>query len=264
MEANEISNNDMNLKNKIKDTRYNSSTIYLVPSLVETEVKKSKLKNSTKLIIFLSTLILFSMSIIILGVIKNEELKYFIDIIDSNNSIDENATESFNDQKSICDIVDFSNFSIISHPLSFLLVILYMFIFWRRSCCLKFFFGRPAPPMIIPPFKKFNRFYSSVIYGLIAFDVFDIISSAIYKNSASDTIGKLVNDPSGLFKLLIRLVEVFLAALRYYPPLIAFNSNSFIIYLTSSIYMLTDQATNIYVESILRYFLDFYLFLIPL
>ncbi len=258
MEANKISSNDLNLKNKIK-TSYDSSTIYLVPSLVGTEIKKSKLNKLTNLIIFFGTLTLFSVSIITLAVIKNEELKYFIDIIDStNNSMDENATESFNDQKSICDIVDFSNFSIISHPLSFLLIILYMFLFWRRSCCLKFCFGRPAPPMIISPFKKFNRFYSSVIYGLIAFDVFDIISSAIYKNSASDTIGKLVNDPSGLFKLLIRLIEVFLAALRYYPPLIAFNSNSFIIYLTSSIYMLTDQATNIYVESIIKiYFLIF-------
>jgi len=245
--------NVLNSKIMKQTKKYNSSTLYLVTSLDEAEqTPKSKMNKLTKLLISIFTLILFSVSIIILAVIKNQELKYFVDLIDSNS--DENVTESFTDQKSICDIVDFSNFSIISHPVSALLIILYMFLFWRRSCCLKFLYGRPAAPSIIPPYKKFNRFYSSVIYGIIAFDVFDIISSAIYKSSASDTTGKLVNDPSGLFKLFIRLVEVFLAALRYYPPLIAFNSNSFIIYLTSSIYMLIDLATNIYVESIYLFF----------
>ena len=241
--------------NKETSETINPAILYLVPSINNPKESFKSNFNITNILIALFTLILFGITITVIAVLKRQELDLFYDII---NSIpDSNDTEyfdTFNTTKSICDIVDFSTFSIVSHPLAFLLIILYMFLFWRRSCCINCLFRRPAAPMIISPYKKNNRFYSAVIYGIIAFDVMEIVQSAISKTSSADVFSKYVQDPSGLFKLLIRLVEMFVAALRYYPPLIAFNSNSFIIYSTSALYMLTDLGINSYVESIIFIF----------
>ncbi len=242
------------IKKESSETR-NSAILYLVPNINNPKQSFNSNFNLTNILIALFTLILFGVTMTIIAVLKRKELDLFYDII--NSIADSNDTEyldTFNATKSICDIVDFSTFNIVSHPFAFLLIILYMFLFWRRSCCINCLFGRPAAPMIISPYKKSSRFYSAVIYGIIAFDVMEIVQSAVSKTSSSDVYGKLVQDPSGLFKLLIRLVEMLVAALRYYPPLIAFYSNSFIIYLTSAIYMLTDLGINSYVESINLFF----------
>lgn len=160
----------------------------------------------------------------------------------------QNDTDTLESTNQLCEILDYSNLNIIMHPFSALLILIYMFLFWRRSCCLKCLFARPAPPMIIHPFKKNDRFYTAAVYGIIAYRVMDIVSDAIFQSSASDYYSKLVNDPSGLFKLTLRIIEVFLSAIRYYPELIAFCADSFFIYLTASVHLLIDLGNNIFIE----------------
>jgi hypothetical protein len=50
-------------------------------------------------------------------------------------------------------------------------------------------------------------------------------------------------------RLLMRIIEVLVAALRYYPVLVAFHAHSAVIYLASAIYMTVDFGVNIYTES---------------
>ena len=73
-----------------------------------------------------------------------------------------------------------------------------------------------------------------------------MIFDAFTKSSNSDLISTHVNDPTGIVSLLIKIVDVFIAALRYYPILIAFHSNSFIIYIVSALFVVVDFIAEIY------------------
>ena len=139
-------------------------------------------------------------------------------------------------------------FNIITTPLALLLTLFYMFLFWRRSCCLRCFLRRPAPPMIVHPFKKQDRFLSACVYGIMANEVMKIGLQAIFKTSSVDLITRHVNDSSGLFRLALRVAQVFLTAVCYYPPLVAFCANSFIVFATAGLYMILSQAMSIWFE----------------
>ena len=102
--------------------------------------------------------------------------------------------------------------------------------------------------MVIPPFKKTKRLGTSLVYGIIAFDVVNIVWSVIEKSSDADIITRVIYDPSGLLKLLIRICQVLLSALKNYPQLVAFCADSLIIYIGSTFGLIAEIAINIYTD----------------
>jgi hypothetical protein len=195
--------------------------------------------NAKKLIIGILTAAIWCISITAVALLQN-------DMIDEYQA---NATVSVEENRKVCYWINLFSFNVISTPLALCLIALYMLLFWRRSCCLTCFYRRPAPPMIIHPFKKHGRFMPACVYGIMAHQVMDIVTGAIFKSGLSDELGSEVpGDPTGLFKLLMRIVQVLTVAVRYYPPLVAFSANSFLVYVTSALYMLVDLANNIYDE----------------
>ncbi len=85
---------------------------------------------------------------------------------------------------------------------------------------------------------------TSFTYGLIAYNIFIITQNAL-NNRGLATLVK-VNDPTGLVKLSVRVFDMFLIGIRYYPILVAQRSNQFVINLTSAIYMLIDFTENVF------------------
>jgi hypothetical protein len=244
----EVENSQTESQNKLK--RLERRNFYHDLLLLELDLERHNKRykpSKKKLIILIFTLILLSGCIVAISLLQNNTIDLYLD----------EDTEKIESNSALCRLVDFSNFNIISHPFAGFLILIYLFLFWRRSCCLKCFIRRPGPPMIIHPFKKSERFMSACVYGIIAFEVMQIVNSAISKTSAADQYARLVQDPSGLFKLLMRIVEVFVAALRYYPVLVAFNAHSIFIYFTSAVFMLADVGINIYVEGKCEGFDDF-------
>jgi hypothetical protein len=61
-------------------------------------------------------------------------------------------------------------------------------------------------------FKKSNRFYTSITFGVIAFNVFEIAKTLVPLNSEKQI---KINDPSGLAKLAFRVAEMFLVNIYY-------------------------------------------------
>ena len=64
--------------------------------------------------------------------------------------------------------------------------------------------------MIVSVWNKSDRLYTSFVYGRIAYEVFRIVQGLIGQraNSFKITLPENVTDPTDLFKLLMRVVEV--------------------------------------------------------
>jgi hypothetical protein len=56
---------------------------------------------------------------------------------------------------------------------------------------------------------KTDRFYTSFVYSIIAYNVFQVARDAFYFES---DVNKIINfyDPTGLLKLMFRIAEMFL------------------------------------------------------
>lgn len=191
-----------------------------------------------------STIIFTVISLSIIGVLQGKNIISF----------QKNQTQKIESRMALCGKIYFSNFNIISHPIASFLVVFYMFIFWRHRFAVDCLLARPAVPMIIHPFKKRARFMSACVYAIIAYEVMNIVEDTLtHQNHGEqdilDAYADMVPDPTGLFTLFMRLVEMIVAALRYYPPMIAFHANSVVVYWTTAIYMLIDIINNIYDES---------------
>lgn len=233
-------------KNKKEVKDINKDLLFFVPNIDISQRQSIKSKFLIQIIIILIT---FTVAITVAIVLNIQNLNKIISLSNSfynTNGTDDTIFFYLNRTDHFCSIIGDSNISLISHPLAFLIVILYMFLFWRRSCCVTCCFRRPAMPMIIPPFQKHNRLDSALVYGIIASSIITMIFDAFTKSSNSDLISTHVNDPTGIVSLLIKIVDVFIAALRYYPILIAFHSNSFIIYIVSALFVVVDFIAEIY------------------
>ena len=223
-------------------------------SLLKSLINKENKSIRVSIIIGFFTFFIFAISIFFIVWIKIKNFNILRDLSKQpdyeNMSYNENITEDDEIKNiiNLCQVIDFASFSLICHPIAAFLSISYMFLFWRRSCCINCLFRRPGTPMILHPFKKSNRIHTALVYGIIAFEVTTIVTNTINQTSASNVLAKLFNDPSGLFKLSVQLVEVFFAALRYYPVLVAFNADSVIIYISSAIYLMVDLGYNIFSE----------------
>lgn len=62
--------------------------------------------------------------------------------------------------------------------------------------------------MIVSLWKKNERFNTLMVYGLLAFKVFNIVENYIESNNQLSKSVKWIQDPTGLIKLMIKIVEV--------------------------------------------------------
>lgn len=224
--------------------KINKDIIFLVPNINTKSTTKQNYQ--TEKMIILST---FSIAITVAIILNIQRFKRIILLsysFNHTNGTDESILLYLNETDHFCYLINNTNFSLISHPLAFLIVIIYMFLFWRRSFGINYCFRRPAMPMIIPPYQKYNRFNTALVYGIIASSIIKMIFKELTQSSNSDWIYWNVNDPTGILSLLIKSKDVFIAALRYYPILIAFHSNSFIIFIVTALFVVVDFSCEIY------------------
>ena len=182
-------------------------------------------KLRTILIFFLSVLLSVS-AIASISILQYDE--YFAFVNDRSDYI--NATKSF------CSAVNISNIDVVSTPIAAVLLLVFIVLYKRRVFLRdRFKFRNIGLPMIIPIWNKTDRLYSGFTYGTIAFNIFNVVRNYLSSNSNLNLIP--FKDPSGLMQLVIKIVEVLLIGIRYYPVLVAYRANSFIICLLTSIYM---------------------------
>ncbi len=106
--------------------------------------------------------------------------------------------------------------NIISTPIAIFLILIYLFLFKRRSFLInKFKYKKIGLPMIVSCWNKENRLFSSFIYGLIALNVFEILLNTLQGKSNSSKIYSF-EDPSGLLSLFIKIIEMMLVGLSIY------------------------------------------------
>lgn len=97
--------------------------------------------------------------------------------------------------------------------------------------------------MIVSCWNKTNRFLTSMVYGLIAINVFNIVKSTLKNESNSNhpTLIKLdFYDPTGLVHAFFKVIQVFLIGTRYYPVLSAYRTNSLFLIITSCFFCWID------------------------
>ena len=133
---------------------------------------------------------------------------------------DSNRTDTsiefyINETSVLCNLIGGTSFNLISHPIALLIVITCSFLVWRKSFCVSYCFGRPAFPMIIPPYKKHDRFNSALVYGLIATNIIKMFLDFITRNTNSDRFSSTVKDPTGLLSLFVQIFDILIMALKY-------------------------------------------------
>ena len=258
---------------------YHSDVIYLVPELNSTGSSSISVNGLMKYILakpifellkmlILAVLIigLFAGTMTALIVLKDERLEQVKNLIDSKNDttdpigttvsivfgilgLQDNTTltEVCKDIESI-----YFNFSFISHPIVVCIWIVCFVLVNLNSYNKK----KQKVPIILPSFRKENRLYTAFVYGIIATNILKLFVNSAKElfASAENAVGnaaliKDVEDPSGLFPLVVQIVDIFITSLRHLPLLIAFYSDSFIIYALSAFYSLVDFGVYLFRES---------------
>jgi hypothetical protein len=90
-------------------------------------------------------------------------------------------TDYLNAQGFLCDKFNTGVIDIICTSISTILIIIYIIIYKRRVFLReKFKYRNVGVPMINSSWSKTNRFYTSIVYGLIALQVYIVIISTIF------------------------------------------------------------------------------------
>jgi hypothetical protein len=192
-------------------------------------------KHRTRLVLILSCLLSLAV-IAAIGLLQYDE--YFALIHD--------RIDYINQSKSFCNATQLANIDIISTPIAGALILFYIVLYKRRVFLrTKFKFRNIGLPMQISCWNKRDRLFTAFTYGLIAFNVYNIVRNSLQNNKNSKRIIPF-KDPSGILNLLVKIMEMFLIGIRYYPILVAYRANSFLITFSSCIYMWIDFVSNIY------------------
>lgn len=118
-----------------------------------------------------------------------------------------------------CEIVDYGDINYIMTPIAVGLIIIFIILYKRRSCCLaKCKCSQFGLPMITSLWNKTDRSKTAFVYARIAFEVFLLIQGLFQgtKVLPSISLPPGVTDPTGLFNLLIKIVCVLLIGIRKY------------------------------------------------
>lgn len=241
--------------------KYHPNIIYLVPDIDSKPTKVSfswlfftgsKMLLAYALAVPIITLLIVSITAVILlkdvrleqvtnsTEISDDKIENLFSLIGLLDSVINNST-----MLKVCNKYiesPYFNFSYISHTLSIIIMIV---------CLILVSIPKPKLPIILTSFKKENRLYTALVYGLIATDIFKTIADGItstFINTSTYSLLSLIpgGDPSGLLKLIIQIIQIFIASLRHLPILFAFNSDSFLIYVLSAFYCLIDFGVYVF------------------
>ena len=142
-----------------------------------------------------------------------------------------------NKTKVLCPQIRVSNINITSTPISIILLLIYVVLYKRRTFLVaKFKYKNIGLPMMISMWKKNDRLFSAFTYGTIAFNIYNIVKNYLNQETTSKSLVN-VNDITKTMPLLIKIVEVFLIGIRYYPILVANRVNSAVVCLLATLYM---------------------------
>lgn len=181
-------------------------------------------------IVFLLASFLAIGAIISVGLMQYDEYFAFIN----------DRFEYINQTKSFCNAIGLANIDIISTPIAGALCLVYIVLYKRRLFLRdKFKYRNVGLPMLVSCWKKTDRLLSAFTYGLIAFNIFNIVKNAINSNQNSKKI-LTIKDPSGILPLMVKVLEMFLIGIRYYPVLVGKQQVSLIFYFLS--YLLKNKA----------------------
>ena len=208
-----------------KPAVYQDSREYTCEVIYERSRRK-KLEGSTRtFLIFLLSIVLSVGAITSISLLQYDE--YFAYVNDRNDYIDSSQV--------YCKKISYADIDILSTSIAGALILLYVLLYKRRIFLRnRFRYRNVGIPMMISMWKKDDRFYSAITYGTIAFNVFNIV-----RNSVSSSSQKIIpfKDPSGILPLLVKISQVFLIGIRYYPVLVAYRANSVVICLLTAGYM---------------------------
>ena len=114
-----------------------------------------------------------------------------------------------------CANITYGMIDLISTPIAIALLTFYVFISKRRVFLKENVLnGRIGLPMITTTWNKSNRFYTALVYGLIAHNIYEIVLSALNGGSSrADADLNNVKDPTGIVQLLFRLTQVILVGI---------------------------------------------------
>ena len=119
--------------------------------------------------LFLASVILAISTVVLIGFIQYDEYTAFLS----------KRFDYINASRAFCNKTEISNIDIISTPIAFFLIVLFVFMFKRRVFLRgRFKYRNFGLPMIISLWDKKNRLLSCFTFGLIAFNVFGIIKSS--------------------------------------------------------------------------------------
>ena len=120
-----------------------------------------------------------------------------------------------NTTHSLCDNITYGVIDLISTPIAAALLILYIILYKRRVFLRdKFKYRNIGLPMIVTNWRKWDKFYTSMVYGLMALNIFEIVLSTISTNGRANTDLKNVKDGNtSIVKLLFTITQVILVGI---------------------------------------------------
>ena len=189
-------------------------------------IKKLEGKKRTMCLIFLSCFLALC-AIVSTTLLQYDE--YFAYINDRNDYIASS--------KEFCHKILFYNIDLVSTPIAGFLIIIYILLYKRRVLWVnKIKYRNVGMPMMVSLWSKNDRRFSAFTYGLIAFNIYTVVRNSL-RGSASAHLITSFKDPSGILALLLKVVDMILIGVRYYPVLVAYRVNSFFVTSTTAIYM---------------------------
>lgn len=169
-------------------------------------------KTRTKLVIGLSSLLAVGV-LFTIGILQYDE--YFALINDRVQYVDKSRI--------FCNQMELAIIDVLSTPLAILLTFVYIILYKRRVLLRgKFRFRNFGLPMVVGCWNKTDRLFSSFTYGLIAFNVYNIVKNSLESKDNRPKILNYMNirDPTGFLLVTVRIIEMFLVGVRYYPVLV--------------------------------------------
>jgi hypothetical protein len=117
--------------------------------------------------------------------------------------------------QTICNTLNYWNFDIVPTSIAIGLMLIYTIMSKRRSLLTRQLGCRYLGlPNVISVWAKTDRFYTSIIYGRIAYEIFEILIGRVSGNDGPIFYFDTKIDPSGILPLLMIIVKVLLIGLR--------------------------------------------------
>lgn len=198
--------------------------------------RRKRLEGTTRSRLTTLLSMIFSLSAIgSIGILQFDEYFAFIN----------DRTSYIQSSKGFCRSINLANINIISTTIAGVLLIFYVVLYKRRVFLRdKFKYRNFGLPMMTSMWSKKDRSLYCITYGLIAFNIFTVVRDNLLDNNNTKLLQ--VKDPSGIASLLIKVITIMLIGVRYYPILVAFRANTFVINISSALYMWIDFVLNIY------------------